>query len=133
MSPEAHQFVIFKKYHEFWNAWSWGLIFLGLSYLYNTYHWWKFQKKPCDKGDMIQTFCMIWHGITPLKTWILQIQTITEKNKLTGYLIFGEIKFWNLKNKHYNNSEKTWQFYSSWLPSTMSLLKYKLVSSYEGV
>ena len=61
-----------------------------------------FKKNPWDKGDMIQTFCMIWHGITPLKTWILQIQTNTEKIKLTGYLILGEIKFFNLKNEHFD-------------------------------
>ena len=76
---------------------------------------------------MMQKFCMIWHGITPLKTWILQIQTTTEKIKLIGYLILSDIKFWKLKNEHFEKkspkSEKTWQFYISWLPSTMSLLK----------
>ena len=29
------------------------------------------------------------------------MQTTTEKIKLTGYLILGEIKFWNLKNEHF--------------------------------
>ena len=61
----------------------------------------KKKKKKWDKGDMIQKSCMIWHGITPLKTWILQIQTITGKIKLIGYLILGEIKFWNLKNEDF--------------------------------
>ena len=40
---------------------------------------------------MIQNLCMILHGITPLKTWILQIKTTTRKIKLIGY--FDEIKF----------------------------------------
>ena len=50
---------------------------------------------------MIQKFFMIWHGIIPLKTWILQIQTTTEKIKLIEYLILSEIKFCNLKNEHF--------------------------------
>ena len=50
---------------------------------------------------MIQNICTIWRVITPLKTWILQIQTTTEKNKLIEYLIPGEIKFWNLKNEYF--------------------------------
>ena len=29
------------------------------------------------------------------------MQTTTEKNKLIGYLILGEIKFYNLKNEHF--------------------------------
>ena len=29
------------------------------------------------------------------------MQTNTEKNKLIGYLILGEIKFYNLKNEHF--------------------------------
>ena len=57
-------------------------------------------KRPWDKGDMIQKVCMIWHGTTPLKTWILQVQATTEKIKLIEYLIFGEIKFCDLKNKN---------------------------------
>ena len=77
------------------------LICLGVSYLCNTYHWWTLQKNRWDKGDMTQKLCMIWHGITSLKTWILQIQTCTEKIKLIGYLILGEIKFCNLKNEHF--------------------------------
>ena len=76
-------------------------MFSGISYLYETYHWWTFQKNPWDKGDMIQKCCIIWYVIIPLKTWILQLQTTTEKVKLIGYLILGEIKFWNLKNKHF--------------------------------
>ena len=40
-------------------------------------------------------------GITPLKTWILYLQTTTEKIKLNGYLILGEITFCNLKNEHF--------------------------------
>ena len=50
---------------------------------------------------MIQKLCVIWHGITPLKTWILQTQTTTEKIKLIGYLILGEIRLWNLRNEHF--------------------------------
>ena len=67
LSAEAHQVVIFKKYHQSQNAWSWRLIFLGLSCLYHTYHWWKMQKRPWDKDDMIQKFLMIWQIINPLK------------------------------------------------------------------
>ena len=59
---------------------------------------------------MLQKFCMIWHGISSLKTWILQMQTTTEKIMLTGFLIFSEIKYFNLKNenfmKKHNNSYK---------------------------
>ena len=98
---KAISMSVLKKYHDFWNVWSYRLIFSGLPYLYDTYHWWKLQKNWWDKGDMIRKFCMIWHGITPLKTWILQIQTTTEKIKLIGYLILGEIKFCNLKNEHF--------------------------------
>ena len=36
----------------------------------------------------------------PLKTLILQMQTTTEKIKLTAYLILAEIKFLNLKNEN---------------------------------
>ena len=50
---------------------------------------------------MIQKFCMIWHGTTSLKTWILQIETATEKIKLVGYLILGEIKCCDTKNEHF--------------------------------
>ena len=32
---------------------------------------------------------------------MLQIKTTTEKVKLIGYLILGEIKFFNLKNEHF--------------------------------
>ena len=60
-----------------------------------------FKKNEWDKGDMIQKFCMIWHGIIPLKTWILEIQITTEKIKLIGYLILSEIKFCNHKNEHF--------------------------------
>ena len=42
-----------------------------------------------------------WHGITPLKTLILQTETTTEKIKFIGYLILGEIKFCKLKNQHF--------------------------------
>ena len=81
------------------------------------YHWWKFQKAPWDKGEMFKKFCMIWHGTSPLKTWILQIQTITEKTKLIVYLILDEIKSFNLKNEHLEKkspkSEKKKQFYTS--------------------
>ena len=31
----------------------------------------------------------------------MQIQTATEKIKLTEYLILGETNFWNLKNEHF--------------------------------
>ena len=64
------------------------------------------KKRSWDKGDIIQKFYMIWHGITPLKTWILQIETTTEKNKLIGYLLLDEIKFCNLKNKYFEKWEK---------------------------
>ena len=57
------------------------------------------------KGDMIQKICMIWRGITALKTWILQIKTTTEKIKLTGYLILCEIKFCNLKNEDFEKKK----------------------------
>ena len=33
---------------------------------------------------------------------MLQIKTTTEKVKLIGYLILGEIKFFNLKNEHFD-------------------------------
>ena len=105
MSAEAHQFAISLKYHKFWNTWSWRLRFSGLSYLYDAYYLWKFEKNPWDKGDMIQKFCMSWHEMTPLQTWILQIQTTTEKTKLSGYLILGEIKFCYLKNEHFWEKE----------------------------
>ena len=36
-----------------------------------------------------------------LKKWILHVQTTTEKIEFIGYLILGEIKFWNLKNEHF--------------------------------
>ena len=51
---------------------------------------------------MIQKFCMIWHGITPLKSCYKQMQTTTEKIKLIGHLILGEIKFCNLKNEQFD-------------------------------
>ena len=51
---------------------------------------------------MIQTFCMIRHGITPLKAGIFQKQTTTEKNKLIRYLILGKMKFFNLKIEHFD-------------------------------
>ena len=54
----------------------------------------KFKKIPWDKGNRVQTFYMIWHGISPL---ILPIETTTEKITLTWYLVLGEIKFCNLK------------------------------------
>ena len=60
-----------------------------------------FKKNEWDKGEMIKKFCMIWHGIIPLKTQILQIQTTTEKIKLIGCLILSEIKFCNFKNEHF--------------------------------
>ena len=60
-----------------------------------------FTKNSWGKGDIFQKFFMTWHGATPLKTWILQIQTTTEKIKLTGYLILGEIKFYNFKNEYF--------------------------------
>ena len=49
----------------------------------------------------------VWFEIElpPLKALILQIQTTTEKIKLTGYLILGEIKFCNLKNEHFEKKE----------------------------
>ena len=51
---------------------------------------------------------LILMGITPLKTWILYLQTTTEKIKLNGYLILGEITFRNLKNEHFEkNSPKS--------------------------
>ena len=53
-----------------------------------------------------RNFCMIWHGISPLKTWILEIQTTTEKIKLIGYLILGKIKVCKLKNISQTFSEK---------------------------
>ena len=66
---------------------------------------------------MTQTFCMIRHGITPLKTGILQKQTTTEKNKLIRYLILDKIKFFNLKIeiliKRAQKVKKTYQFYMS--------------------
>ena len=35
---------------------------LSVSYDYDdTYHWWIFLKNPWYNGDLIQTFCMIWH------------------------------------------------------------------------
>ena len=37
----------------------------------------------------------------PLKMWILQIQTTTEKIKLIEYLKLGEIKFCNLEYEHF--------------------------------
>ena len=103
MSSEPHQFAIFSKipkilkclelkaniFRAFVSLWYLPLVKI------------KKKKKKRDKGDMIQKFCMIWHGITTLKTWILQIQTITGKIKLIGYLILGEIKFWNLKNEDF--------------------------------
>ena len=49
---------------------------------------------------MVQKFCMISHGISPLKT-TLQTQFTIEKFKLIGYLILDKIKFCNLKNKHF--------------------------------
>ena len=58
-------------------------------------------KKPWDKDEIIQKFFMFWHEITLLKTWILQIQATTDKIKLIGYSILGEIKFCNLKNEHF--------------------------------
>ena len=42
--PRHTNMSFFKKYHKFWNAWSWRLLFSGLSYLYDTYHWWNFKK-----------------------------------------------------------------------------------------
>ena len=59
-----------------------------------------------NSSDMIQKFCMIWHGITRLKAWILQIQTTTDKIKLIGSLILGEIKFCNLKNERFEKKIK---------------------------
>ena len=44
---------------------------------------------------------MIRHRITPLKAYILQIQTNTEKINLIGYFLLGEIKFCNLKNENF--------------------------------
>ena len=79
MLAEACQSVFFKKYHKLWNAWSYRLIFSGFSYIYDTYHCWKFQKSPWGKGVMFQKFCMVEHGITPLKAWILHLETTTEK------------------------------------------------------
>ena len=76
-------------------------MFSGLSYLYDNYHWWKFQNNPGDQDDIIQTFCMICHGITPLRTWILQKQITIKKIKLVRYLIIEKIKVWNLKNEHF--------------------------------
>ena len=59
---------------------------------------------------MIQIFSMIWHGITPLKKLILQIQTTTETIKLIGYLILGEIKYWNLENEQFKKkNQKSWK------------------------
>ena len=54
--------------------------------------------------------------------------TITEKTKLIVYLILDEIKSFNLKNEHLEkkspkSEKKKKQFYTSQLPSTMSLLK----------
>ena len=60
-----------------------------------------FSQNRWDKGDMIQKLCVISHGITSLKTWILQIQTSTGKINLIEYLILGEIKLCNLKNEHF--------------------------------
>ena len=75
------------------------LIFSGLSYLYDTYHWWKFLKDPWVRV-FVKRFCLIWHEVIALKTWILQTQTTTEKIDFTGYLILGKINFSNLKNEH---------------------------------
>ena len=77
------------------------LIFSGLLYLYVPTTAENFKKNPWDKDDMIQKFQIIWHGINLIKTWFLQIQTTTEKIKLIRYLILGELKFWNLKNEHF--------------------------------
>ena len=35
---------------------------------------------------------------------MLEIKTATEKIKLTGYLILGEIKFCNLKNENFEQN-----------------------------
>ena len=110
------------------------LTFSGFSYLYDTYHRWKFQKNLWDRADTIQKICLIWHGITSLKTWILQIQTNAEKIKLIGCL--SETKFWNLEKEHFEKkspkNEKEY-LYISWLLSTMSLLKEELILSFKGV
>ena len=71
----------------------------------------KISKNSRDKGDMMHKFWMILHGITPFKSRILQIQNTSEKIKLTGYLILGEIKFCNFKNK--NNEKKSPKSYET--------------------
>ena len=79
---------------------------------------------------------MNWHGITSLKTWILQIQTTTEKIKLIRYLILGEIKFWNLKWTFLEKEPKEWKYITilHFMATFHSVtLKIKLVSSYKGV
>ena len=45
------QFLTFYKCHKIWTAWSQRLVFSEFSWLYDTYHWWKFQKSPWSKDD----------------------------------------------------------------------------------
>ena len=66
-------------------------LFSLLSYLYDTYHWLKFQKNPWDKDEMIHKFCMNY--------FIKNMRSYSENIKLIGYLILGGIKFGNLKNE----------------------------------
>ena len=58
---------------------------------------------------MLQKFCMVWHGITPLKTWFLHMQTITEKIMLTGFLIISEIKYFNFKNENFEKKHNSYK------------------------
>ena len=56
-------------------------------------------------NDMFQKFCITWHGITPLKTRILEILTTAGKIMLIGYLILDEIKFCNFENDHFEKKD----------------------------
>ena len=34
------------------------------------------------------------------------MQAATDKIKLTGYFILGEVKFWNLRNEHFEKKSR---------------------------
>ena len=50
--PPVINLLFFNNAIEYERAWSQRLIFSGFSYLYDTYHWSKFQKSARGKSDM---------------------------------------------------------------------------------
>ena len=64
----------------------------------------KVSKTSMRSGDVFQKFGIIWDAITPLKAWILQIQTTTERHFLNQHPTSRTSRILNIPHLEYPTS-----------------------------